>query len=107
MCYPRRMPTKKPLTLDATIQKLDKRPLRKLAKGALADGKSVDEAVAAVVAAIDAAIPWALIIPGPLGIVIEALDGPIALAIATPIVRGVAEAQAKKAAKAAAEAKRV
>jgi len=89
----------KPLTLDAALQKLDKKPLRKLANTALAAGKSVDATIADVVAAIDVAIPWALIIPGPLGIALEALDGPIALAIAKPIVHAVVDARAKAVAK--------
>ena len=94
----------KTLTLDAALQKIDKKPLRKLASTKLGEGKSVDETIADVVAAIDAAIPWALILPGPLGIAMEAVDGPIALAIAKPLVHAVVDARAKALAKKKAKA---
>ena len=63
---------------------LDVPHLRAIAAHQLAAGHTREEVIADVVATIDALIPWSVI--GPVGVVIEALDGPLALLIAGLIV---------------------
>lgn len=58
--------------------------LREIAAHQLASGHSREEVIADVVATIDALIPWGVI--GPAGVVIEAIDGPLATLIAGLIV---------------------
>lgn len=48
-----------------------------------------------IVALVDAAVPWEAIIPGPAGAVVEAVDAPVAKAIARFVV-ALAEKRGKK-----------
>lgn len=76
---------------------LDSAALRSLAEHLLDAGHSREEAIADIVAMVDALVPWAVIIPGPIGVAVEALDGPIAKAIAGLVVNGVISARKRKA----------
>lgn len=77
----------------AVHAQIDKPTLRELASTLLADGHDADEVIRQVVRAIDAAVDWVAIgsAAGPVGTAVgvglEAVDGPIATAIATSIVR--------------------
>jgi hypothetical protein len=75
---------------------LDTAALRDLAEHQLEAGHTREEVVADIVAMIDALVPWAVIIPGPIGVVVEALDGPIAKAIAGIVVNGVIAGRERK-----------
>lgn len=82
--------------LTDILPHIDGATLRELAEHLLESGHSKEEAVADIVAAIDALVPWAILIPGPVGAVVEALDGPIANAIARLIVSAAASTKRKK-----------
>lgn len=74
----------KPITLASVLAHIDRPALHQLACDLHDAGKSPDEIVHEVVVAIDAAVPWAAL--GPVGALVEVLDGPIAEFIAGLIV---------------------
>lgn len=75
------------------LRAIDREALRDIAIHQLEAGHSVEEVIDDIVETIDAIIPWSVI--GPAGIVIEAIDGPIAKAVARLIV-GAANAHRKR-----------
>jgi hypothetical protein len=85
------------IRLKDILAYVDVDALRTLAAEQLAAGHSREEVIEDIVALVDALVPWAVIIPGPAGVLVEAADGPIATAIAKLVV-GVAQATRKKAA---------
>ncbi len=74
------------LKVKDVIALIDIPSMTALAQHQLAAGHTRAEVIADVVAVVDALIPWSVLIPGPAGVAVEALDGPIATAIATAIV---------------------
>ena len=77
--------------IKAVLAELDIPALTDLARHLVASGHTREEAIDDIVALVDATIPWATILPGPAGAVIEAVDGPIARGIARLIVAGAAK----------------
>jgi hypothetical protein len=74
------------LRIKDVIALVDVPAITALAQHQLAAGHTREEVISDVVAVVDALIPWSVLIPGPAGVAVETLDGPIATAIATLIV---------------------
>jgi hypothetical protein len=70
--------------------------LRELADHLLDAGHSRNVVVDDVAAAIDAAVPFDLIVPGAVGAILESLDGPLLRIVARLIVDGVAKVRARR-----------
>ena len=87
----------KPPRLRDVIDHVDIPPLRAFAEHQLAGGLSRAEVIDDVIALVDACIPWDVILPGPVGITAELVDGPLARAIAAMVVAGVVAAQKARA----------
>jgi hypothetical protein len=73
-----------PVTLATILSHIDRDALHDLACRMHDAGEDPDAIVHAVVEAIDAAVPWAVL--GPVGALVEVVDGPIAEFIARLIV---------------------
>ena len=76
------------------LRSIDHATLRELAVHQLEAGHSRQEVIDDIVETIDALIPWSVI--GPVGTVIEAIDGPIAKGIATLIVNAAIAGKGKR-----------
>lgn len=83
--------------LKTLLAHLDLPELHEVAADLLAAGRTREQVIDDIVALVDAAVPWEAIIPGPAGAVVEAVDAPLAKAIARFVV-GAAERKRKKAA---------
>ena len=86
------------IRISDVLEAVDLPALRELAVHQLEAGHTRAEVIADIVFLVDAVVPWAVLLPGPAGAVVEAVDGPIAIAIATLVV-GAADALRKRKAK--------
>lgn len=75
-----------PVRIADVLRHVDVHALQNHAANALAAGRDRATVIREIVALVDAAIPWSEIIPSPIGVALEAVDAPIATAIATMIV---------------------
>lgn len=75
------------------LAKLDVPHLVAAARQLLAEGKTDEQAILEIIRIIDAIVPWNILVPGPVGMVLEVVDGPIARAVAIHILK---KAKAKK-----------
>ncbi len=82
------------------LAKLDVPSLISSAQKLLKSGKGKEATVLEILRIIDAMIPWNVLVPGPVGAVLEAVDGPIARAVALYIVEKAEAAGTSKAKKA-------
>ncbi len=74
------------LRLADVIKHVDITAVGQLAEELLEAGHSRDEIVADVAALVDLALPFPVLVPGPAGLALEALDGPVLLAIIRVVV---------------------
>jgi hypothetical protein len=82
------------------LAKLDIPSLVSSAQKLLKTGRDKEAVVLEIIRIIDALIPWAILVPGPIGAALEIADGPIARAVALYIVEKAEAANKPKAKKA-------
>ena len=84
------------LRLSTLFAHVDQPALRDIAEHLLDAGHDRKKVVDDIVAAIDAAIPFAVLVPGAIGTLLESVDGPLARMVANLIVGAVEKARAHR-----------
>ena len=83
-------------TVEQALAHIDIPKLVEKATELLEKGHTKAEVVTTIVAIVDSLIPWNILLPPPVGLLVEALDGPIANAVALCIVEMAAKPKRKK-----------
>lgn len=84
------------LTVEKALSHIDIPKLVEKATELLEKGHTKAEVIATIVGIVDSLIPWNIILPPPVGLLVEALDGPIANAVALCIVEMAAKPKQRR-----------
>lgn len=82
--------------VESALAHIDIPKLVEKATELLEKGHSKAEVIATIVAIVDSLIPWNILLPPPVGLLVEALDGPIANAVAIAIVEMASKPKRRK-----------
>jgi hypothetical protein len=84
-----------PIKVRDAAARLPRSWLRGRARALLQTGLSAEEVARRIAALVDKMLDFERLVPAPFGLVLEAADGPVAYAIALPLVRAARRALVK------------